>query len=93
MTHRRIVLMALAKVLPLSRAEDFSLYIKDLATPGVVDVTGWSDIAVVALCDACRTKNVRVVMKDQTNGRARVKKSVRGPVSDERGVHFSSIPN
>lgn len=60
-TDRKIVLNVLAKILSSSHRESFRRLLRSIVTPGELDVTDWSPIALRVLEFVCNEKGIEVV--------------------------------
>jgi hypothetical protein len=52
--ERRHVLCMVAKILTAEHVKPFSIMVRDIATPGELDVSGWTKIAISTLVDVCK---------------------------------------
>jgi len=87
-TLRRTVLFELAHFLPPTRADDFAELLRDTPIEGTVDVTGWTDVAFLSICDVASEEGVSVMLTYCPS---------EGPLipaaEEEEGVHLSTATN
>ena len=58
---RKTILDLIAKRLTANHVQPFSIIVREVAAPGILDVTGWTSIAIVTLEDVCSRFGVEVV--------------------------------
>ena len=88
LTLRRTVLFELAHFLPPTRAEDFSELLRDTPIEGTVDVTGWTDVAFLSICDVAREESVRIMLTYCPSEELLIPAA-----EEEEGVHLSTVIN
>jgi hypothetical protein len=57
---RRVITCALARILTAEHIHPFSIMVRELAEPGVLDVTGWTLVAIGTLKHICKRFSVPI---------------------------------
>lgn len=68
---RRTILNLIAKKLTANHVQPFSIIVRDVAAPGILDVSGWTSIAIATLEEVCSRFGVEVVSDLQTSGKSK----------------------
>lgn len=60
-SDRRFVTGEVAKILTADHVHPFTVMVRELASPGEINVTGWTSVAISTLKDVCKRFGVEVV--------------------------------
>ena len=58
---RRIVINSVARILSSAQREQFRRLVHFIANPGLLDVTGWTSVAVRMLAAVCEEKGLKII--------------------------------
>lgn len=59
---RKTVLSVVARILTAEHVKPFSIMVREVATPGEIDITGWTKVAVSTLQDVCKRFGLETVI-------------------------------
>jgi hypothetical protein len=59
---RRVVLSYVAKILTAEHVKPFTIMVRDVTTPGEIDVTGWTRVAISTLQNSCKRFGIVTVV-------------------------------
>ena len=91
---RRLILDLIAKKLTANHVKPFSIIVRDVAAPGVLDVTGWTSVAIATLIEVCSRFGVEVVSDLQILNKSKVNSQVQEECTrEERRKSGSKIMN
>ncbi len=62
--ERKYVLCMVAKILTAEHVKPFGIMVRDLASPGELDVSGWTKTAISTLMDVCKRFGIEIVGND-----------------------------
>ncbi len=65
--NRRFITNLIAKVLTTDFVHPFTIMIRELATPGELDITGWTSTAIATLQGVCKRHGIEVILTGQVS--------------------------
>lgn len=84
---RRIVIDLIARILTSAQREQFRRLVVFLANPGLLDVTGWTSVAIRMLTTVCEERGLKVIPHKPFLSGVQVEESAESVVSYKKSMH------